>query len=182
MIVGYVRPLYYDKKLENQLHILNDTCDKVYQETHGSPKKRTQLERLLMELQPGDSLVVERMSVLADTSRELMELLKVCEKDRVKIYFLNEKLDSESVLNISLQEMMAHILQFQTDILKQSTMIGMDQASKQGKSIGRPKKSDENINRAIAMYNQGYKLVEIKEETGISKSTLYRYLEAFEAE
>ncbi|MDK0291585.1 helix-turn-helix domain-containing protein [Salmonella enterica] len=57
---------------------------------------------------------------------------------------------------------------------------GMDQASKQGKSIGRPKKTDDNIKKAISMYHKGFKLMEIKNETGISKSTLYRYLESAE--
>ena len=180
MIYGYARPLYNDNKTENQLRILKDKCDKIYQEKHGTPKKRVQLEYLLMEIQSGDSIFVERMSVLADTSRHLIELLKVCEKDDVRIHFLNESINSYEVLSISLQEMMIHVLQFQTDMVKQSTMIGMNQASKQGKSIGRPKKSDENIKKAISMYNDGYKLIEIKNETGISKSTLYRYLESSE--
>lgn len=65
-------------------------------------------------------------------------------------------------------------------MIKQSTITGMDEAKKQGKSIGRPKKSDDNIKKAISMYHEGYKLHDIKIETGISKSTLYRYLESTE--
>jgi len=63
-------------------------------------------------------------------------------------------------------------------MVKQSTTLGMAKAK--GKSIGRPKKSDENIKKAIEMYQSGNTLLDIKNETGISKSTLYRYLESIE--
>lgn len=49
---------------------------------------------------------------------------------------------------------------------------------KKGVTAGRPRKTDENVKRVIIMYQSGnYSLAEIREKTGISKSTLYRYLE-----
>ncbi|MCM3741609.1 recombinase family protein [Oceanobacillus luteolus] len=182
MIYGYVRPLYNDLKSEAQLKALPDSCDVIFKEEHGSPKKRLQLENLLMELQPGDSILVEKMVALADTFHHLMELLKVCEKDRVTIHFLSEGIRSDELLQMTLQDILVHVIQFQSDAIRQSTSIGMDQARKSGKSIGRPKKSDENVKKAIAMYHDGFKLIDIKNETGISKSTLYRYLESMESE
>lgn len=182
MIYGYTRPLYNDKQSKNQLHSLGNKCDRIYREEHGTPKKRDQLEALLMEIQSGDCILVEKMIALADTFHHLMEILKVCEKDNVKIHFLNENIQSDTLLHIYLQDMMMHMLQFQSDSIKQSTTQGMYQAKQQGKSIGRPKKDDENIKKAIAMYQDGFKLFDIKNETGISKSTLYRYLESFDGE
>ena len=50
---------------------------------------------------------------------------------------------------------------------------------RRGKTIGRPRKSDENLDRAFTMYeSKKYTLYDIKEATGISKSTLYRYLDS----
>lgn len=180
MIYGYTRPLYNDSQSQNQLNTLHKRCDKIYQEAHGSPKKRHQLETLLMEIQPGDSILVEKMIVVADTLHHLMEVLKVCKKDRVRLHFLEEGIQSEVLLDKDLQDILEHMLQFQSDSIKQSTTLGIYEAKKQGKAIGRPKKSDENIKKAIAMYQDGFKLYDIKNETGISKSTLYRYLEVFE--
>lgn len=182
MIYGYVRPLYNDKQSQNQLASLKGKCDRIFQEEHGTPKKRSQLENLLMEMQSGDCILVEKMIALADTFHHLMEVLKVCEKDNVKIHFLNEDIQSDMLLHLYLQDMMMHVLQFRSDSIKQSTTHGMYEAKQQGKLIGRPKKSDENIKKAIAMYQDGFKLFDIKNETGISKSTLYRYLESFERE
>lgn len=180
MIYGYTRPLYNDKICENQLKQLQN-CEEIYKELHGTPKKRVELERMLMVLQKGDTIVVERMFALADSSRHLMELLKLCEKDGVTIQFMREGIQSKGALDFTLAEMLEHLLTLQTDIIKQSTILGLAKAKEQGKSIGRPKKSDENIKQAIAMYHSGnYTLLDIKIETGISKSTLYRYLESEE--
>nr|WP_106782338.1 recombinase family protein [Lysinibacillus timonensis] len=178
MRYGYVRPLYNDKDCSKQLEKLKQSCDQLYQESHGSPKKRIELENMLMNIQKNDEIIVERMFVLADTTRHLIELLKLCERDGVSVQFLNEDLKSNEVLSISLQEMVDKILLFQSDITKQSTTLGIALAKDRGKTIGRPKKSDDNIKKAISMYQSGhFSLHDIKNETGISKSTLYRYLE-----
>lgn len=183
MIYGYIRPLYNDKECKNQLKLLPKKCNKIYEEAHGLPKKRIKLEELLMELQTGDIIIVERMYVLADSTRHIMELLKLCNKDGVTIHFLQEDIRSNEILSFTLEEMMRHLLQFQSDMIRQSTIQGIHQAREQGKSIGRPKKSDDNIKKAISMYHTGkFTLLDIKNETGISKSTLYRYLEMQENE
>lgn len=72
-------------------------------------------------------------------------------------------------------------MRFQTDVAKQSAKNGITNAREQGKAIGRPRKPDENIQKAVSMYHSGnFTLLDIKNETGISKSTLYRYLESLE--
>ncbi|SOC23432.1 DNA invertase Pin-like site-specific DNA recombinase [Ureibacillus xyleni] len=181
MIYGYVRPLYNDKQCLNQLNSLKTACEKIFQEEHGAPKKRKELESLLMQLRSGDIIIVQRMFALADTTSHLFELLKLCERDQVTIQFLQEGIETKGTLPFNLTELVKEFLNFQSDIVKQSTTLGIAHAKEQGKSIGRPKKSDDNVKRAISMYYSGdYTLLEIKNETGISKSTLYRYLEAVE--
>ena len=44
--------------------------------------------------------------------------------------------------------------------------------------MGRPKRSDDNIKRAVEMYmSKKYTLDDIKSATNISRATLYRHLE-----
>jgi len=183
MIYGYVRPLYNDADCKEQLKKIHCSDITIFREAHGSPKKRIELEKMLMAIQRGDTVIVEKMFVLADTSRHLMELLKLCEKDGVTIRFINEGINSNELLSIFLRDMVDIFIHFQSDIVKQSTTLGIVHAKEQGKSIGRPKKSDDNVKKAISMYHSGkYTLLDIKNETGISKSTLYRYLETTEEE
>ena len=63
-------------------------------------------------------------------------------------------------------------------MISEKTKIGISKAKQKGITTGRPRKPDENVQRAIIMYqSKKYSLDEITNETGISKSTLYRYLE-----
>ena len=66
-----MRSLY---KLEKQLKKLANNFDKINHEKHGTSKKQIQLESQLMEIQLGDSIMVDRIIVLADTSRHLIDL------------------------------------------------------------------------------------------------------------
>ncbi|KGR89424.1 recombinase family protein [Lysinibacillus sp. OL1_EC] len=178
MIYGYKRPLYNDQKCENQLITDASSFDKIFEESHGMSKKRLQLEALLMCLQQGDKIYVQSFFAIADSIRHLLEIIKICEKDGVIIYFMKEKVNSRDLLACSFQEILHHIIEFQTDVARHSTLIGMTRAKENGKPIGRPKKTDENIENAISMYHSGsFTLEDIKTKTGISKSTLYRYLE-----
>lgn len=181
MIFGYIRPLYDDETCEMQKKALPEECKTIYRESHGNPKKRTKLEEMLMVLKPGDIIIVQRMFAIADTTRHLDEIIRLCEKDEVSIRFLNEDICSNNALTCSFQDMIKHYMQFQTDIAKQSAQNGIANAREQKKVIGRPRKPDVNIQKAVSMYHSGnYTLLDIKNETGISKSTLYRYLETLD--
>lgn len=179
MIFGYKRPIYNDISCEKQLTIKHVLFDKVYEEAHHLPKKRVQLEELLIHLNQGDEIFVENFFILADSTLHLMEILNICEKDDVTIHFIKEGMNSRDVIAATLPEILQHMIEFQADITKHSTLIGMERAKEKGKVIGRPRKADENVKKAILMYHSGdYTLRDIKMETGISKSTLYRYLES----
>ena len=181
MIYGYQRPLYNDEAMQMQAAALKN-CDYVFTENHGRAKKRMALEELLLTIEKDDTIQVLRFSSIADTTRHLEELLKICRRDQVMIYFIEENITSTQILEKSLEQVLQFFLTFQGDIIKQSTTIGMAEAKAKGKTIGRPKKSDDNVKKAIDMYQSGkFSLLAIKNETGISKSTLYRYLEALEA-
>ncbi|ACA40157.1 recombinase family protein [Lysinibacillus sphaericus] len=180
MIYGYQRPLYNDEDMQIQTAALKN-CDHLFTENHGRAKKRLVLEELLMTIEKDDTIQVLRFFSIADTTRHLEDLLKICKRDQVTIHFMEENITSKQILEMQLGQVLQFFLTFQRDIIKQSTTLGMAEAKAKGKSIGRPKKSDENVKKAIEMYQSGNStLLDIKNETGISKSTLYRYLESIE--
>lgn len=178
MIYGYKRPLYKDEQCKNQLETNTIFLDKIFEESHGLSRKRLQLEELFMCLQQGDKIFVQSFFALADSNQHLMEILKYCEKNGVIIYFIKEEIYSDDLLSCTLQELFHHIVEFQTDIARHTRLIGMTRAKENGKTIGRPRKTDEDIKKAISLYRSGNStLVDIKAKTGISKSTLYRYID-----
>lgn len=62
--------------------------------------------------------MVDRIIVLTDTSRHLIDLLKICEKDNMKIHLL-KCINSDELLNINSLNIMEHLIQFQSDMIKQ---------------------------------------------------------------
>ncbi|HBJ02656.1 MAG TPA: hypothetical protein DDY89_21480 [Lysinibacillus sp.] len=176
MIYGYKRPLAGDELGKQQL--LGIQLDQLFIETHPFAKKRHSLEELLMIIQPGDEIVVENLVVLADSLHQLLDVLNVLAKDLVKITFLEEQLSNSTDLQLNLTETVTLFSNLQTQLKSHATTFGLAEAKKAGKTIGRPKKSDENLRKAFDMYqSKTYSLLDIKNETGISKSTLYRYID-----
>ncbi|KOS68157.1 hypothetical protein AEA09_06050 [Lysinibacillus contaminans] len=179
MIYGYKRPLLNDEQAEKQL--VNINYDQIVCEQHSSPKKRHALEQLMMEWQQDDIVIVQRLAVLADSMHQLLDILHVAKRDGVTLQFLHEKITSNNLYDMQLVNLVEHFANFQSENIKQATSLGLALAKKNGKSLGRPKKSDNNLKNAMTMYHSGdYTLMQIKEQTGISKSTLYRYLDHFE--
>lgn len=179
MLIGYTRPYQDDIDCTNQLEMLKKVpCDIYYAEKHSSPKNRIILEHILSHLQPGDTLVVNKLFSVADSTRHLVEILDHINEQQAFIHSLHEKIDSREVAGKLFCTNVRSLLNFQSDIVSENTRKGMYEAKEKGLKLGRPRKLDENIKRAISMYqSKEYSLAQIREETGISKSTLYRYLE-----
>ncbi|WP_306010415.1 recombinase family protein [Bacillus sp. MMSF_3328] len=178
MLIGYMRPLQGDENCENQKKTLQEIgCETILAEEHASPKRRTQLTSLLEGLKPGDKIVVTRLFSLADSSRHLVELLEEVDSKNAFIFSLAENIDTGNS-GYSFLYITKHLVEFQSDVKSEKTKQGLLAAKEKGNIAGRPRKPDKNIRRAIEMYqSKQYSLKDIKEETGISKSTLYRYLE-----
>lgn len=103
--------------------------------------------------------------------------LQVIDNKGAYIYFVQEDIDT-SHANGYFGDIVKYLVNFQSDVISEKTKKGLYETKKKGATAGRPRKPDENVKRAIVMYQSGnYSLAEIREETGISKSTLYRYLE-----
>ncbi|MBO0588927.1 recombinase family protein [Sporosarcina sp. E16_8] len=176
MKYGYIRPIVSDQQCTQQLN--EHVMDTLFKETHGLAKKRTELEHLLMTVQKDDELYVQNIVVLADSLQELLDILRLAERDQINIHFVDEQVTNQSIQKFSLLQSATFFADLQSKFLSHSSTFSLQAAKQQGKSIGRPRKADDNLQLAFAMYDsKSYTLYDIKETTGISKSTLYRYLD-----
>ncbi|MBT2569063.1 recombinase family protein [Planococcus sp. ISL-110] len=179
MIIGYARPTEKDVNCKNQISLLEQYgCTDFYIEEHPSPQKRVQLIKMMSILGENDLIIVEKLHSFADSTRHLVELLNELNRRKAFLLSLKEGIDTRKPMDHSFLEIVQSIVELQSDTISQKTKIGMNEAKQKGIVSGRPRKPDENIKKAIEMYNsKQFNLAEIKEKTGISKSTLYRYLE-----
>jgi len=179
MLIGYIRPYQEDLNCEIQYkNITKINCDRIIREDHSSAKKRIHLKKMIDTLNHGDIIVVTKLFAFADSTRHLVELLDALDAKGAYFQSLNEGIDTSNSSGYSFKNIVKHLVEFQSDVISEKTKQGLNQAKQKGVVTGRPRKSDENVKRAIIMYqSKKYSLAEIKKETGISKSTLYRYLE-----
>lgn len=176
MIYGYKRPLVGDENGEKQLTSVQ--IDQLFIESHPYAKKRIALEEMLMSISDGDMIIVQNLMVITDSLHQLLDILRVIDKDKATIYFLEEGIFSSKIVQIGFLQQVQLFASLQSKLLSHSSTFHLLEAKKQGKIIGRPKKSEDNLKKAFAMYeSKQYSLIEIKNETGISKSTLYRYID-----
>ena len=179
MLIGYMRPFQEDLNCEFQQKVIEKVnCDMIIIEDHSSAKKRIKLKTIIDNLKQGDKIVVTKLFVFADSSRHLVELLDAVDAKGAYFQSLKEGIDTSHDSGHSFKNIVKHLVEFQSDVISEKTKKGLNEAKQKGVVTGRPRKPDENVQRAIEMYqSKNYTLTQIKEETGISKSTLYRYLE-----
>ncbi|WP_458462085.1 recombinase family protein [Paenibacillus sp.] len=179
MRIGYMRPYQDDLDYKQQTSLLHSIpCDTIIVEDHASAKRRTNLTHMMENLKPGDTIIVSKLFALADSTRHLVELLEMVDAKKAAIYSIMEGINTSQSEGYLFSSVVRHLVDFQSDVISEKTKRGLFEAKQKGNNPGRPRKTDENIKKAIMMYeSKKYSLAEIKDQTGISKTTLYRYLE-----
>lgn len=178
-IFGYARVSTEQQNLDRQLDALNKYgVDIIFNEKMtGTKRNRPELSKMLDRLTEGDTVVVESLSRLGRSTKDLIELVDLFEKKKVHFVSLKEQIDTSSPTGKFLFTLMSAISQFERDVIAERTKEGLRSARARGRLGGRPKTDVTSINKAIKLYNtRQYSIKEIEELTGVKKSTLYRHL------
>lgn len=179
MIYGYARVSTLDQNLDRQVIMLKQCgIDELFTEKiSGTKRSRPELDRLLAQLQPGDTVVVESLSRLGWSTKNLIELVEVFQAKGVQLVSLKESIDTSTPSGKLLFTLMSAIAQFERDTIAERTAEGLKAARAKGHVGGRPRTNREKLVHAMWLYTTGeYTLKEIEELTGVKKSTLYRYM------
>ena len=129
-------------------------------------------------MRPGDTVVVESFSRLGRSTKDLIELVNYFEEHNIKLISLKENFDTATPHGWLMMTVFQAFSQFERDLIVERTKEGLKSARARGRKGGRPPVNQRDIERAIKLYkSEEYSVKEIVEMTGISKSTLYRYLD-----
>lgn len=178
-IFGYARVSTEAQNLDRQLDMLRQHgVDYIYNEKMtGTKRNRPELEKLLDRITDGDTVVIESLSRLGRSTKDLIELTEIFQKKNVNLVSLHEAIDTSTSTGKLLFTLMSAIAQFERDVIADRTREGLISARARGRKGGRPKTDPEAVKKAIKLYNTGeYSLKEIQELTGVKKDTLYRNL------
>ena len=177
MIYGYARVSTADQNLDRQVDALKKYgvdilfCEKM----SGTKKNRPELNRMLGTVKNGDTIVIESLSRLGRSVKNLAELIEFFNENNIRLVSLKETLDTTTSTGKLLFTILASLSQFERDVLAERTIEGLTAARARGRRGGRPKANEKSLEKAIALYNTNqYSIAEVTDLTGISKSTLYR--------
>lgn len=179
MIFGYARVSTIDQHLERQIDKLNEYgIDRLFNEKiTGTKRDRPELKRMLEQLREGDTVVIESLSRLGRSTKHLVELMEKFNSMGVNLVSLKENIDTTTATGKLVFNIFASISQFERDIISERTKEGLKSARTRGRSGGRPRKNSSKVELALKMYDsKEYSISEIIEATGLSKTTLYRYI------
>lgn len=176
-IFGYARVSTEAQNLDRQIDALRKYgVDVIYNEKMtGTKKDRPELTKLLERITKGDTVVIESLSRLGRSTKDLIELTELFKSKGVRLASLKESIDTESSTGKLLFTLMSAIAQFERDTIADRTREGLRSARSRGRTGGRPKANSDSIKKAVKLYNtRQYSIKEIEELTGVKKSTLYR--------
>ena len=176
---GYARVSTEQQNLDRQLDALRKYgCDTIYNEKMtGTKRDRPELAKLLDRMTEGDTVVIESLSRLGRSTKDLIELTELFQSKGVHLVSLKESIDTSTSTGKLLFTLMSAIAQFERDVIADRTREGLKSARARGRTGGRPRTDADAVRKAIKLYNtRQYSIREIEELTGVKKSTLYRNL------
>ena len=176
-VFGYARVSTEQQNLDRQIDMLEKYgVDRIYNEKMtGTKRNRPELEKLLERLTEGDTVVVESLSRLGRSTKDLIWLMETFNEKGVNLVSLKESIETTSSTGKLLFALMSAIAQFERDVIADRTREGIASARARGRKGGRPKSNPEKLKMAVKLYNsKQYSIKEIEKMTGIKKDTLYR--------
>lgn len=180
MIIGYARVSKDNQNLDRQIDSLKAAgCERIFEEKiTGSKRERPELNSLLLTVRQGDVIVINELTRLSRSVKDLFELVDQFNSLGADLKSLKEPwLDTTTPQGKLLFTMFAGISQFERDIIRQRTMEGLAAARSRGRTGGRKPISKSKIDTALNLYNsRSCSISEIIKTVGISKGTLYSYL------
>lgn len=178
-VFGYARVSTEAQNLDRQLDALKKYgIDMIFNEKMtGTKKDRPELAKMIDRMTEGDTVVIESLSRLGRSTKDLIELTELFQGRGVHLVSLKEKIDTSTSTGKLLFTLMSAIAQFERDTIADRTREGLQAARARGRMGGRPKTNPSAVKKAVKLYHTGqYSIKEIEDLTKVKKSTLYRNL------
>lgn len=179
MVYGYARVSTRQQDLSRQLDLLDRyECNKIYTEKiSGVRANRPELNKLKKRVKENDKIIIESFSRLGRSTKDLIDLIYFFEKKGVKVISIKENFDTQTPQGKLMMTVFQAFSQFERDIIVERTKEGLESARARGNIGGRPRIDPALIQHALHLYQkEGKAVVDICAQTGLKRSTFYRYL------
>jgi DNA invertase Pin-like site-specific DNA recombinase len=178
--VGYIRVSTLDQQAGRQLEGIER--DRTFVDhASGKDTKRPQLEQMLSFVRSGDTVIVHSMDRLARNLDDLRRIVQTLTQKGVRIEFVKEHLTftgEDSPMSSLMLSVMGAFAEFERSLIKERQREGIALAKKSGAYRGRKKAlSPQEVAELRQRVGSGISKAQIAREAGISRQTLYQYLQ-----
>lgn len=127
-----------------------------------------ELDKLIDRMTEGDVVVIESLSRLDQSTKDLIELTELFQGREVHLISLNENIDISTSIGKFLFTLMSAIAQFERETIADCAREGLRAARARGRIGGRPKTDPNAVKKAVKLYQTGQcSIREIEELTGV---------------
>ena len=180
--IGYIRVSSLDQQVDRQLDGM--VLDQIFTDkASGKDTNRPQLELMLRFARSGDTVVVHSMDRLARNLDDLRRIVHRLTGKGVRIEFMKEHLSftgEDSPMASLLLSVMGAFAEFERALIHERQREGITLAKQRGAYKGRKKTlSAIAVTQLRARIATG--VSKVAREFGISRQTLYQYLQGSEA-
>jgi len=185
--LGYARVSSVDQDTARQLEALNQLgLDRLFEDkASGKDTNRPALKEAMLYARTGDTLVVHSLDRLARNLVDLLNIVEELNSRGVSVKFLKENLvfttsEGDPFSKLTLQ-MLGAFAQFERSLIRERQREGIALAKEAGAYLGRKHAlSDEQVKELVSLdkANHGKNRKALADKFGISRTSLYRYLES----
>lgn len=182
--IGYARVSTSDQNLHAQLDALRAAGCADVREEHASGGRwdRPELQRLLAELGPGDTLVVMKLDRLSRSLGDLLRILETVEAAGAKFRSLGESIDTGSAAGRMMMQMVGAFAEFERAMLRERTHAGLKAARARGRVGGRrPALNRHQRAEALEMLRSGRSCAAVGRVFNVHRSTIARLARSADA-
>lgn len=183
-LIGYARVSTEDQDLRLQRDALQKAgCWNIHEEKRSATRgKRPELELAIMDLRPGDTLVVWKLDRLVRNACGLYTLLDRIHEKGANFKSLQEQFDFTTPMGQFVLGILGLVAQLEAQMTAQRTAAGIKAIQERGMRYGaKPKLSAARAARLVADRKAGAKIIRLAEKYGISTASVLNYMKRAKA-
>lgn len=154
----------------------------------GKNADRPELKRLMLDARPGDKIYCESISRLARNVDDLRRIVEEFRQSDITIHFVKEGFDTSGNMYKFMLTILGAVAEMERELIVERVNEGLEKAkrfgTKSGKAIGRPPAQiPDSFEKYYRQMRDGkITKVEFAKLMGISRASVYRYIEQFESQ
>jgi DNA invertase Pin-like site-specific DNA recombinase len=144
----------------------------------GARDDRPGLAALMEHVREGDTVAVWKLDRLGRNTLHILETVKALTDRGVTLISATDGIDSSTAAGRMMIGVLGSLAEYQRELVKERTALKRETSRANGTKFGRPKKvkDGDHIATARRMKGDGHTAKDIAKYLGVSRATLYRYL------